>query len=188
MRLGFTTGDETFESETTVTFRCRRPGSGTFIEFEGPAVHVTELNGQPVKTRFEGGRLRLDGLAAENSVTIRATGAYSHDGTGIVWFRDPVDGRTYLHSQFAEHHTYRGFACFDQPDLKATFAFTVKAPEDWVVVSNTEGRAENGTWMFPTTKVLPTYITAVVAGQYHSVRDQHRNVPLGLYCRKSLAE
>jgi aminopeptidase N len=133
-------------------------------------------------------RLWLDGLAAENVVTIQATGAYSHDGTGIVWFRDPVDGRIYLHSQFAEHHTYRGYACFDQPDLKATFKFTVKAPEDWVVVSNTEGHSKAGTWTFPTTKVLPTYCTAVVAGQYHSVRDQHRNVPLGLYCRQSLAD
>ncbi len=188
MRLDFTTGDETFESETTVTFRCRRPGGSTFIEFDGPAVHVAALNGRPLTTRVEGCRLQLDGLAAENSLTIRATGAYSHDGAGVVWFRDPVDGRTYLHSQFAEHHTYRGYACFDQPDLKATFAFTVKAPEDWVVVSNTEGRAEAGTWTFPTTKVIPTYITAVVAGQYHAVRDQNRNIPLGLYCRQSLAE
>ena len=146
------------------------------------------LNGRPVTAQLAACRLWLDGLAEENSLTIKATGAYSHDGTGIVWFRDPVDGRTYLHSQFAEHHTYRGYACFDQPDLKATFAFTVKAPEDWVVVSNTEGRCEAGMWTFPTTKVMSTYITAVVAGQYHSVREQHRNTPLGLYCRQSLAE
>ena len=99
-----------------------------------------------------------------------------------------MDGRTYLHSQFAEHHAYRGFACFDQPDLKATFALTVKAPENWVVVSNTEGRAKSGTWTFPTTPVIPTYITAVVAGEYHSVREQHRDIPLGLYSRQSLAE
>jgi aminopeptidase N len=99
-----------------------------------------------------------------------------------------LDGRTYLHSQFAEHHAYRGYACFDQPDLKATFAFTVKAPEHWDVVSNTEGTAQSGTWTFPTTAVIPTYITAVVAGEYHSVREQHRDIPLGLYCRQSLAE
>ncbi len=188
MRLDFTTGDERFESQTTVTFRCNRPGSSTFIEFEGPAVHLAELNGRPLTPRFDGGRLQLDGLATENSVTIRATGAYSRDGAGIVWFRDPLDGRTYLHSQFAEHHTYRGYACFDQPDLKATFAFAVKAPEDWVVVSNTEGRSDAGTWTFPTTEVMPTYITAVVAGQYHWVRDEHRDIPLGLYCRQSLAD
>ena len=188
MRLDFTTGDESFESHSTVTFDCRLPGSSTFIEFDGPAVHAAELNGRRLANRLEGGRLQLDGLAAENSVTVRATGAYSRDGAGVNWFRDPVDGRTYLHSQFAEHHTYRGYACFDQPDLKATFAFTVKAPKDWVVVSNTGGGSGADTWAFPITPLMPTYITAIVAGPYHAVRDHHRNIPLGLYCRQSLAE
>jgi aminopeptidase N len=189
VRLDFTTGDETFESDTTIRFACRTPGSSTFVEFGGPAVHAAELNGRALSTRFEGGRLRLDGLAAENSVTINATGSYSRDGTGITWFRDPVDGRTYLHSQFAEHVTNLGYACFDQPDLKATFAFTVKAPESWVAVSNTPGiRDARGVWTFPTTRVMSTYVTAVVASEYHAVRQDHRGIPLGLYCRQSLAQ
>ena len=189
MRLDFTTGDETFESETTLTFGCHTPGSGTFVEFGAQAVHVAELNGHALSTRFEGGRLRLDGLAAANSLTVKATGSYSRDGTGISWFRDPVDGRTYLHSQFAEHSTYLGYACFDQPDLKATFAFTVKAPPRWVVVSNTPGvRDPNGLWTFPTTSVMSTYVTAIVAGEYHAVHQDHRGIPLGLYCRQSLAQ
>jgi aminopeptidase N len=187
--LDFTPGDEAFESKTTVTFACDTPGSGTFIEFGGAAVHSAELNGRPVPARLEGGRLQLDELAPENSLTIRATGAYSHDGSGISRFDDPVDGRTYLHSQFAEHDTYRGFACFDQPDLKATFAFTVKAPQDWVVVSNTPGiQGAEGVWTFPKTSVMSTYITAVVAGEYHAVHEDHRGIPLGLYCRQSLVE
>jgi len=130
----------------------------------------------------------MDGLAAENVVTIQATGAYSRDGTGIVWFRDPVDGRTYLHSQFAEHHTYRGYACFRPARPEGDLRLHCESARGLVVVSNTEGHNNAGTWTFPPTKVLPTYCTAVVAGQYHSVRDQHRNIPLGLYCRHSLAE
>jgi aminopeptidase N len=137
---------------------------------------------------LEGGRLQLDRLKAENSLTIEGIGSYSHDGTGINRFRDPVDGRTYLHSQFAEHSTYRGYPCFDQPDLKATFAFTVKAPGNWVVVSNTPGtQGADGLWTFPKTSVMSTYITAVVAGEYHAVHQDHRGIPLGLYCRQSLA-
>jgi len=187
--LDFTTGDETFESETTITFRCRKPGAGTFVEFAGPAVHLAELNGQDLPTHLEGARLRLDGLASENTLRVKATAAYSHDGGGVIWFRDPVDGRTYLHSMFSEHQGYRGYACFDQPDLKATFAFRVKAPEGWVVVSNTPGTKDaNGEWSFPTTKVISTYITAVVAGEYYAVQQDHRGIPLGLYCRRSLAE
>ena len=189
MGFDFTTGDQTFESSTTVTFSCRTPGSGTFIEFGGPAVLSAELNGRHLAAIPEDGRLRLDRLDAKNSVTIRATGSYSNAGIGISRFRDPVDGRVYLHSQFAEHSTYLGFACFDQPDLKATFTFAAKAPENWVVVSNAPGiRGADGVWTFSKTSVMSTYITAVVAGEYHSVHQEHRGIPLGLHCRQSLAE
>ncbi|MHB8590025.1 MAG: aminopeptidase N [Candidatus Dormibacteraceae bacterium] len=189
MRFDFTTGDETFESDTTVTFACHTPGSGTFIEFGGPTVHLAELNGRRLPARVEGGRLRLEGLAAENSLTIKATGSYSHDGTGICRFRDPVDGRIYLHSQFAEHVTYLGYPCFDQPDLKATFAFKARTPDGWVAVSNTAGvRDADGTWNFPATSVMSTYVTAIVAGEYHAVHQEHRDIPLGLFCRQSLAQ
>ena len=170
-----------------MSFRCRTPGASTFIEFEGSVLSAS-LNGDALPG-LEGGRLRLDRLAAENELTIKGVGNYSRDGTGINWFRDPVDGRTYLHSQFAEHWTYRGFPCFDQPDLKATFAFTVKAPASWVVVSNGAGTKDaEGVWTFSKTSKLSTYITAVVAGEFHSVHQDHRGIPLGLYCRQSLAE
>ena len=33
----------------------------------------------------------------------------------------------------------------------------------------------------------PTYITAVAAGPYHVVRDEHDGIPLGIFCRQSLA-
>jgi len=138
---------------------------------------------------LEGGRLRLERLEAQNTLTVKGLGSYSNDGAGITFFRDPVDGRTYLHSQFAEHDTSKGYACFDQPDLKATFAFRVKAPEHWVVVSNTPGtRGSDGVWTFPNTSVMSTYVTAVVAGDYHAVHQNHRGIPLGLFCRQSLAE
>ncbi|GAC1678512.1 MAG: aminopeptidase N [Candidatus Dormibacteraceae bacterium] len=189
MRLDFTTGDATFGSETTVTFGCRKPGAGTFIEFSGPAVHAVDLNGRILPNELERGRIALEGLAAENKLTVRATGSYSRDGSGINWFRDAVDGRTYLHSMFSEHQAYRGYACFDQPDLKALFTFAVKAPEGWVAISNTAGaRIGEGEWLFPATSAISTYITAIVAGEYHAFRDDHRGIPLGLYCRHSLAE
>src|SRR5690606_13317200 len=109
---------------------------------------------------------------------------------------DPVDGGVYLYSQFETADAHRMYACFDQPDLKATFAFTVKAPEDWVVVTNeapeTAG-GSGGVWRFPPTPRVSTYITALIAGPYHVVRDEFRRddgsvIPLGVYCRASLAE
>ena len=34
---------------------------------------------------------------------------------------------------------------------------------------------------------MSTYITAVAAGPYHVVRDEHDGIPLGVFCRQSLA-
>ena len=170
-----------------MTFRCRRPGSDSFIEFIGPAVSRAELNGRRLpEGAFDGGRIELSGLEADNTLIVSGTASYMHDGTGLHRFRDPIDGRVYLHSQFASYDAHRAFACFDQPDLKATYAFEVKAPADWVVVSNTPGKREGAIWRFPKTKPMSTYLAAIVAGHYHSVHEDHRGIPLGLYCRQSL--
>jgi aminopeptidase N len=135
---------------------------------------------------FDGGRLQLANLASDNTLTVTGTASYMHDGTGLHRFHDPVDGRVYLHSQFASYDAHRVFACFDQPDLKATYTFHVKAPADWVVVSNTPGKRDGPSWTFPKTKVMSTYLAAIVAGQYHSIHQDHRGIALGIYCRQSL--
>ena len=145
------------------------------------------LNGEALSaSAFDGGRLQLTNLAADNTLTVAGSAAYMHDGTGLHRFQDPVDGCVYLHSQFASYDAHRAFACFDQPDLKATYTFHVIAPADWVVVSNTPGKRHSSTWQFPKTKVMSTYLAAIVAGQYHSVHQEHRGIPLGIYCRQSL--
>ncbi|RYJ00951.1 MAG: aminopeptidase N, partial [Actinomycetales bacterium] len=90
----------------------------------------------------------------------------------------------------------RVFATFEQPDLKAQFTFHVTAPAHWKVVSNSPtpepitldgGRA---VWHFEPTKTMSTYITALVAGEYHEVRDSYAGaydeIPLGVFCRQSL--
>jgi aminopeptidase N len=173
-----------------VTFKCAERGAATFIEFIGPSVERAELNERSLpSSAFDGGRIHLEGLGADNRLEVKATARYMHDGTGLHRFKDPVDGRYYLHTQFESNDAHRVYACFDQPDLKATFNFTVAAPEDWVVVSNaTPSSHEDGVWVFPTTKVMSTYITAVVTGHYASWQDQHGDIPLGLYCRQSLAQ
>ena len=189
VQLDLTGDDETFTSDTSVAFRCLRPDAGTFIEFIGPAVERVELNGKTLPAEaFDGGRIELTGLEEQNVLKVSAVAKYMHDGTGLSRFEDPLDGRDYLHTSFESNDAHRVFACFDQPDIKGTFTFEVKAPEDWTVVSNLQGaKNDGGLWRFPTTKVISTYLAAVVAGHYHSVHTQHRNIPLGVYCRQSLA-
>jgi aminopeptidase N len=154
-------------------------------------------------------RIALDDLAAENELTVVADAAYMNTGEGLHRFVDPVDDEVYLYSQFEVADSRRVFAVFEQPDLKATFAFTVTAPSHWTVVSNYPvvgqpvavegGRNRNGgrdegtsTWTFEPTPRIASYITAVVAGPYHSehgelMSSDGRTIPLGVYCRSSLA-
>ena len=192
--LDLTAGGEMFVSVSLVRFDCTEPGSATFIDLTAPAVREITLNGAPVGLdAFDGNRITLAGLAAGNMLRVVAECAYSRSGEGLHRFTDPADGRVYLYSDLETFDAHRVYACFDQPDMKASYELSVTAPADWLVVSNMapESTIEAGAalrWHFPPTPVLPTYITAVAAGPYHAVHDEHDGIPLGLYCRQSLAE
>ncbi|MFD7585292.1 aminopeptidase N [Kitasatospora sp. NPDC059811] len=194
----------TFRSTTTVTFRCSRPGAATFLDLLAPAVHAVTLNGRAIDpaTAYDGARVHVDGLAAENVLTVEADCAYSRTGEGLHRFTDPVDGETYLYTHYEPADARRVFATFEQPDLKAPFGFTVTAPAAWDVWSNAvhdkvteEGDAR--TWEFAPTQPISSYLTAVVAGPYHVARDHYSReladgttleIPLSAMCRKSLAQ
>ena len=191
--LDLTQGEKTFTSDTTVTFRCGEPGASTFIDLTAPSVSSIELNGKPVALDAHNGhRIRLDGLQAENTLHVVATCAFSNSGTGLHFFRDPVDGNPYLHTQFESREAHKVFANFDQPNIKGTFGFTVTAPEGWLVISNTEADEQPSgdarAWHFSRTKRMSSYITAIVAGPYHVARDRHNDIELGVFCRQSLAQ
>jgi aminopeptidase N len=194
VELDLTGGAETFGSATVVRFRCATPGAASFIELTAPAVREMVLNGRPVPaSAFDGDRIQLAGLAAENELRVVADCAYSRSGEGLHRFTDPADGGVYLYSDLETFDAHRIYACFDQPDLKATFEFSVLAPADWLVLSNTaadvpgepDGVARR--WHFPPSPLMSTYITAIVAGPYYEVRSEHDGIPLGIYCRQSLA-
>jgi aminopeptidase N len=191
----------TFRSTTVARFSATEPGADSFIDLVAPAVHEIVLNGRPLEVAevFDGTRVRLPALAAENELRIVADASYMNTGEGLHRFVDPVDKETYLYSQFEVADARRVFAVFDQPDLKATFSFTVTAPDHWEIVSNSPtpspeaARAGRATWRFAPTPRLASYVTALVAGPYHAVRGEltsrdGRTVPLGVFVRRSLAE
>jgi len=195
IELDLTGGDLTFGSVTTVSFGCASPGASTFIDLSAPAVHEITLNGAPVAPEnFDGDRIRLDGLAGGNELRVAAECAYSRTGEGLHRFTDPADDGVYMYSDLETFDAHRIYACFDQPDLKASFQFEVTATQGWEVISNMAPSSapvvaadETVRWSFPPTPVLSTYITAVAAGPYHVVRAEHDGIPLGIYCRRSLA-
>src|SRR5437763_14184730 len=99
--LDLTAGDETFRSETVVRFRCHEPGASTFVDLAAPRVESIQLNGQPVTGEaFDGHRIRLAGLQAENELRVVADCAYSRTGMGLHRIHDPGDGRVYLYPPF----------------------------------------------------------------------------------------
>ena len=51
--------------------------------------------------------------------------------THLEVYKRQSDGNVYLYSQFEVPDARRVYAVFDQPDLKATFKFSVKAPQSW---------------------------------------------------------
>jgi aminopeptidase N len=196
VELDLTGSETTFDSATTVRFRCTRPGADTFIELTAPAVTQITLNGVPVDlAAFDGDRIALSGLDSENELQVVASCGYSRSGEGLHRFTDPADSGVYLYSDLETYDAHRIYACFDQPDLKATFEFSVIGQSDWTVVSNrapdvAAEPAGPGTarWHFPPTPVMSTYITAIAAGPYFAVTQEHDGIPLGIYCRQSLAE
>jgi aminopeptidase N len=197
VQLDLTGGDTTFRSLSRIEFDCARAGTPTFVNLAAPAVHSVTLNGIPVGvTAFDGERIAIDGLrAGRNELEVDAECAYSRSGEGLHRFADPADGNVYLYSDLETFDAHRVYACFDQPDMKAHYELVVHAPQEWTVVSNmapeTEGGVDVGggarSWRFPPTPLMASYITHVSAGPWHVVRSEHDGIPLGLFCRQSLA-
>ncbi|PZP15454.1 MAG: aminopeptidase N [Brachybacterium faecium] len=209
IRLDLTQGPETFLTETTLRFTASEARE-TFVDLIAKQVHEIELNGELLPdpaSRFDGARVKLPALAkGQNTVRILADGIYMNTGEGLHRFVDPVDDEVYLYTQFEVSDARRMFACFEQPDLKATFTLTVTAPAHWRIISiaptpeaqpvDADGNASDGsvaTWRFEPTERISTYLMALIAGNYQGgesswrTRDG-RTIPMGVYARASLAE
>jgi aminopeptidase N len=190
LALDLDQGAVTFESSSTVRFRCAEPGASTFLDVKPHTLHRVTLNGGQIDlTGFDGERVALTGLALENEVVVTATMSYSNDGQGLHRAVDSADGRHYVYGHCFLDAAPRVFGCFDQPDLKAPYDVSVTAPTEWVVLGNGAAtRAGEGRWVLATTKPLATYFFTVCAGPYVSVTAVHDGIPLGIHARASLRE
>ncbi|AKT51516.1 aminopeptidase N [Arsenicicoccus sp. oral taxon 190] len=201
VELDLMTGPTTFTTTTTARFRAT-PGAETFLDLVGDSVQEIVLNGRHLDPAeaYADSRIHLPDLAADNEVLVRATGIYMNTGEGLHRFVDPADGEVYLYTQFEVPDSRRMFAVFEQPDVKATFAFTVTAPAHWQVISASptpeptdagerDGVAA-GRWEFAPTPRLSSYVTSLIAGPYDrvtsSVSTRAGEIPLGIFSRRSL--
>ena len=150
-------GTTTFRSLTTVRFDATE-GASTFIDLIAKSVTSATLNGAPVDVSgyTEDTGIALTGLAARNELVVDAECLYTNTGEGLHRFVDPTDDAVYLYSQFETADAKRMFACFDQPDLKATFRFTVTAPAAGVVTSMCQGETLEVTSTAAKVRAMPS--------------------------------
>ncbi|MEU4475400.1 aminopeptidase N [Micromonospora sp. NPDC023888] len=188
--LDLTAGAKLFGSRVEIRFRAT-PGTATFVEVKPARLLAVRLNGRDLDTGLlTDNRLPLTDLDAANTLVVEAEMTYSNAGEGMHRFVDPADGETYLYAVSFLDNVQRIFAAFDQPDLKAPIVLSVTAPPEWTVSGNAEVAATPapGRWEFASSAPLATYFFSLIAGPYHVRRSEHDGVPLGIYCRRSLAE
>jgi aminopeptidase N len=184
---------DALRSVSTVRFTCRRPGASTFIDCVAEVVSAT-LNGSPIPSdAVSSGRIELARLAAENVLVVESVQRNTSHGAGVKRCVDPSDKQVYVWTSFEPDEARRVWACFDQPDLKAPFAFTVVAPARWMVISNSGGPdiedlGSARRWTFRETPPLSTYVPVVNAGPFYQLRSERGGHDLGLFARRSLAE
>jgi aminopeptidase N len=182
---------------TTTTLEFDSTVSETWLDFIGESVESVAINGEEVPVVYDGARIALSGLGRSNVVVVTGIGAYSRSGEGMHRFHDPADDETYLYTQYEPADSRRVMACFEQPDMKASYTFIVDAPAGWQVLSNQSAvKVDEGVGVqrveFAPTLPISSYITAVAAGPYSRIqgiweRDDQR-IELGVFARRSLAQ
>ncbi|MDO5534989.1 MAG: aminopeptidase N [Propionibacteriaceae bacterium] len=188
----------TFVSSTRVRFTSI--AGSTQANVIADEILEANLDGVDLGTdAFDGEHLDLDLTEGEHTLEVTAVMRFSRTGEGLHRFVDPTDDRVYLYSQFEVADARRMFTTFEQPDLKATFQFSALAPREWTVLSNSPAvepvavTDELSRWEFAPTPRISTYITALCAGEFHSVYDVYTRadgstIPLSVHVRQSLAD
>jgi aminopeptidase N len=132
-----------------------------------------------------------------NEVALSFESPISNAGSAVTRYLDREDNSEYVYTLFVPSDASTAFPCFDQPDLKARFTLRVTAPEQWQIVSNTEGHIQpefddtpgglpqspppGMMWnWFPETEPLSTYQFAFAAGPFE-VLEVHRKVLMHRY-------
>ncbi|KAI4242677.1 MAG: hypothetical protein L6R40_003898 [Gallowayella cf. fulva] len=114
----------------------------------------------------------------------------------------PTEGDNHLmfSTQFESSDARRAFPCFDEPNLKATFDFSIEIPDDLVALSNMPEKgtkeSKNGLKVvsFERTPVMSTYLLAWAFGDLEYVEDFTRRkyngkpIPVRIYTTRGLKE
>jgi aminopeptidase N len=193
--LELTAGSGHYTGSTTIRFELLPGGDAVWLDHTASAGTPDVLvNGERLGEAQVGHRVMLPGDLPPGRVEVRVDYRHAYDttGDGLHRFVDPEDATEYVYSNFQPFEAHRLFPCFDQPDLKARYRVTVDAPAHWSVVSATRADIEElptgrRRHRFAQTAPFSTYLLPVIAGEWHTVREERDGLSLGLYARRSMA-
>ncbi len=170
-----------------------------FIDLTAPAVSEIMLNGQPLgpgsPSTATGSRWRT--WRPRTSCGWRAVLRLLQERRGAAPVQRPRRRRRLPVLRPGDLDAHRVYACFDQPDLKATFELTVTVPAGWQVISNMAPDVDRRARGRAATRPLALPAVAGDVHLHHRGRGrapttrcvaEHDGIPLGLYCRASLAQ
>ncbi len=170
-----------FRSLTRITFTS---GAGsTFLDLRADSLLRVELDGAALGdfTYDATTGIPLNDLSSgQHELLVEAEIPYSTTGQGLHRFFDPSDDQAYMYTQFETADAKRVFACFDQPDIKATYDVELTTPAEWTVVTNNEVSVAEAAGVnkkkhsATVDYLLSTYLIAFCVGPWHVVRDEWR--------------
>ncbi|BFM06111.1 aminopeptidase N [Halioxenophilus aromaticivorans] len=198
LQLSLPAQNKPFNGTAKITFELADASSPITLDFVEGTVTSLSVNGAAVAVDHNGYFITLPSAVlseGEQTVVVEYTHPYRRDGRGLHWFEDPVDGESYVYSQFESWDFNKVFPGFDQPDLKATYTLTVEAPSHWQVISATretsvtDVSSQRKQWQFAPSETFSTYLISLHAGPYKMWEEAEPfRIPLRLFARKSYSE
>lgn len=174
-QLDFTipaTKSESIQAAETIYLSLKTNTQPLQIDFKQPAdhLHALTVNGKTITPRLE-----------NEHIVIAPT--HLHKGNNTIGLQFTAGDASlnrnadYLYALFVPDRARTVFPCFDQPDLKARFALTLRVPADWKVLANgkLKDSARNGSqtiYNFTDSDPLPTYLFSFTAGKYTRAQKQ----------------
>ncbi|EQA46969.1 membrane alanyl aminopeptidase [Leptospira broomii serovar Hurstbridge str. 5399] len=199
LKLELEAGSQEYSGDSTLRFVYSGGKKGQLkVDFVSKKIEILWLNGKE-ETNYEKKESSLQFpaellLAGKNELRVKYKNTFDHTGSGFHKFKDPADSAEYMHTDFEPFEAHRLFPSFDQPDLKAVYDLEVTGPIQWTYIHNTLPISEEllpndrKRIRFNATKKFSTYLFALIVGPYAVWEDKAGNIPLRLFCRKSLAK
>jgi aminopeptidase N len=221
-------GSYSYQGTVTITAKIVKSTREIVLNAHQLKIHSSEVSIEHTKTQqsFKSSNISYDAprqrvtisfpeelpVSESALITIKFQGTINHDMAGFYRskYTPPVtpaasvpkdDDHHYMFStQFESCDARRAFPCFDEPNLKATFDFSIELPEDQVALSNMPEKSvqktKNGLQVvsFERTPIMSTYLLAWAVGDFEYVeaftkrKYNGKHMPVRVYTTKGLKD